>query len=165
MAISQTILEHLKFTIGSRSLTFFLFCLHQTIDVISDERKFTKRPWTDLFLTSRYCFARTGLMRRKCKRSLDFQWVVTHGNIFTRFSFFLQLVNMTDTNASVPAVGSPENGVDNKQILETDSERKERVFSLRIIYFTMFLISLGFSIVLTGIWPYLDKVTTHSDIW
>jgi ceroid-lipofuscinosis MFS transporter 7 len=33
------------------------------------------------------------------------------------------------------------------------------MWSLRIIYFTMFLISLGFSIVLTGIWPYLDKVS------
>lgn len=43
-------------------------------------------------------------------------------------------------------------------ILETDEEKRDRMWSLRIIYFTMFLISLGFSIVLTGIWPYLDKV-------
>lgn len=30
--------------------------------------------------------------------------------------------------------------------------------SVKIIYFTMFLMSLGFSIILTGIWPYLNKV-------
>lgn len=45
-----------------------------------------------------------------------------------------------------------------KQILETDDEKKTRLLSLRIIYFTMFLMTLGFSIILTGIWPYLDKV-------
>lgn len=45
-----------------------------------------------------------------------------------------------------------------KQILETADERKTRLLSLRIIYFTMFLMTLGFSIILTGIWPYLDKV-------
>jgi MFS transporter, ceroid-lipofuscinosis neuronal protein 7 len=42
--------------------------------------------------------------------------------------------------------------------LETEQEYKERWKSIRVIYFTMFLMSLGFSIVLTGIWPYLDKV-------
>lgn len=68
-------------------------------------------------------------------------------------------------NGSAVAVASTaENGDKNanqgqiQQALETESEKKERFLSLRIIYFTMFLISLGFSIVLTGIWPYLDKV-------
>lgn len=72
---------------------------------------------------------------------------------------------MTDINGSAVAVASTaENGDKNanqgqiQQALETESEKKERFLSLRIIYFTMFLISLGFSIVLTGIWPYLDKV-------
>lgn len=73
---------------------------------------------------------------------------------------------MTDTNGSIPvAASSAENGDKNitkvKPILETDKERDERLTSLWIIYFTMFLISLGFSIVLTGIWPYLDKVFNH----
>lgn len=67
---------------------------------------------------------------------------------------------MTDTNGSVE--NTLENGDKNDEqaqpILETDKEREERQLSLWIIYFTMFLISLGFSIVLTGIWPYLDKV-------
>lgn len=73
---------------------------------------------------------------------------------------------MTDLNGSVPAVGSSvENGDKNanqiQPVLETDKEKEERLVSLWIIYFTMFLISLGFSIVLTGIWPYLDKVLRH----
>jgi membrane-associated HD superfamily phosphohydrolase len=43
--------------------------------------------------------------------------------------------------------------------LETEQEYKERWRSIYIIYFTMFLISLGFSIIVTGVWPYLDKVS------
>ncbi|XP_066999586.2 major facilitator superfamily domain-containing protein 8 [Anabrus simplex] len=42
--------------------------------------------------------------------------------------------------------------------LETAQEHKERWVSIRVIYFTMFLMSLGFSIILTGVWPYLDKL-------
>lgn len=42
--------------------------------------------------------------------------------------------------------------------LETAEEYKLRWRSIHIIYFTMFLMSLGFSIVLTGVWPYLDKL-------
>ncbi|XP_069696641.1 major facilitator superfamily domain-containing protein 8 [Periplaneta americana] len=42
--------------------------------------------------------------------------------------------------------------------LETPQEKRERWISIRIIYFTMFLMSLGFSIILTGVWPYLDKL-------
>lgn len=46
--------------------------------------------------------------------------------------------------------------------LETQQAKKERWLSIRIIYFTMFLMSLGFSIILTGVWPYLDKVSKIS---
>ncbi|XP_052129011.1 major facilitator superfamily domain-containing protein 8, partial [Frankliniella occidentalis] len=42
--------------------------------------------------------------------------------------------------------------------LETDQEYAERWMSIRIIYFTIFLMSLGFSIVITGVWPYLQKL-------
>lgn len=42
--------------------------------------------------------------------------------------------------------------------LETIIEKRERWKSIYVIYFTMFLMSLGFSIVLTGVWPYLDKL-------
>lgn len=50
-------------------------------------------------------------------------------------------------------------GTKQTQILETEDEKKTRLLSLKIIYFTMFLMTLGFSIILTGIWPYLDKVS------
>ncbi|XP_039754650.1 major facilitator superfamily domain-containing protein 8 isoform X2 [Pararge aegeria] len=43
-------------------------------------------------------------------------------------------------------------------LLETEQERRERWRSVYVIYFTMFQMSLGFSIVLTGVWPYLDKL-------
>ncbi|XP_019868168.2 major facilitator superfamily domain-containing protein 8 [Aethina tumida] len=42
--------------------------------------------------------------------------------------------------------------------LETLQEYKDRWRSIYIIYFTMFLISLGFSIIVTGVWPYLNKL-------
>jgi hypothetical protein len=45
--------------------------------------------------------------------------------------------------------------------LESPQERRERWRSVYVIYFTMFQMSLGFSIVLTGVWPYLDKVSAH----
>ncbi|XP_070502562.1 major facilitator superfamily domain-containing protein 8-like [Chironomus tepperi] len=48
------------------------------------------------------------------------------------------------------------------QILETPEERRVRQLSLKIIYFTMFLMTLGFSIILTGIWPYLDKLDKNA---
>ncbi|CAA9997064.1 unnamed protein product, partial [Nesidiocoris tenuis] len=41
--------------------------------------------------------------------------------------------------------------------LETEAEHHERWASIRIMYFTVFLMSLGFSIVITGVWPYLNK--------
>lgn len=44
-------------------------------------------------------------------------------------------------------------------LLETEDDKRMRIKSLRIIYFTMFLMTLGFSIILTGVWPYLDKVS------
>lgn len=85
---------------------------------------------------------------------------------------------MSDMNGSVPVLsmetgdskmnGATANGGAHEAanepgqsvlLLETEAEKRERIFSLRIIYFTMFLISLGFSIVLTGIWPYLDRVS------
>jgi hypothetical protein len=74
---------------------------------------------------------------------------------------------MTDTNEDTApatvengtaATDKNGNGTMPVPILESESDRKDRLWSLWIVYFTMFLISLGFSIVLTGIWPYLDKV-------
>lgn len=57
--------------------------------------------------------------------------------------------------------GADIEGSKKTPILETDDEKRTRLLSLKIIYFTMFLMTLGFSIILTGIWPYLDKVCNH----
>lgn len=48
------------------------------------------------------------------------------------------------------------------ELLETVEERRQRWRSVYVIYFTMFQMSLGFSIVLTGVWPYLDKLEPGS---
>lgn len=53
---------------------------------------------------------------------------------------------------------APPEGEIEQPLLETPQEHRERWRSVYIIYFTMFQMSLGFSIVLTGVWPYLDKV-------
>ncbi|XP_043865374.1 major facilitator superfamily domain-containing protein 8 [Drosophila mojavensis] len=42
--------------------------------------------------------------------------------------------------------------------LETLEEYTQRWRSVRVIYFTMFLMALGFSIILTGIWPFLSEL-------
>lgn len=59
-----------------------------------------------------------------------------------------------DETAEAPPISEPE-----EPLLETPQEHKERWRSVYVIYFTMFQMSLGFSIVLTGVWPYLDKVS------
>lgn len=43
-------------------------------------------------------------------------------------------------------------------LLESHTEYRQRWRSLYVIYFTTFLMALAFSIVITGVWPYLDKV-------
>lgn len=62
------------------------------------------------------------------------------------------------------AADAVENGAaDAAQALQPAIEdaraRRERWRSVYVIYFTMFQMSLGFSIVLTGVWPYLDKAS------
>lgn len=42
--------------------------------------------------------------------------------------------------------------------LETATEHRKRWLSIRLMYFTVFLMSLGFGIAITGIWPYLHKL-------
>lgn len=59
-----------------------------------------------------------------------------------------------EDEAEAPSVPEPA-----APLLETPQERRERWRSVYVIYFTMFQMSLGFSIVLTGVWPYLDKVS------
>jgi len=47
--------------------------------------------------------------------------------------------------------------------LERLEDYIQRWRSVRIIYFTMFLMALGFSIILTGIWPFLSEVRDLTD--
>ncbi|XP_076065497.1 major facilitator superfamily domain-containing protein 8-like isoform X2 [Oratosquilla oratoria] len=46
--------------------------------------------------------------------------------------------------------------------LETKSERRRRKISHWVAYSTMFVMSIGFSIVLTGVWPYLKELDNTS---
>uniref|UniRef100_A0A8C3YRG3 Major facilitator superfamily domain containing 8 n=1 Tax=Catagonus wagneri TaxID=51154 RepID=A0A8C3YRG3_9CETA len=48
-------------------------------------------------------------------------------------------------------------------IIETQEHYKSRWRSIRILYFTMFLSSVGFSIVIMSIWPYLQKIDPTAD--
>lgn len=56
-------------------------------------------------------------------------------------------------NAEKMANGNPQ------KFHETKNEKAERFKSLYIVYFTLFLQSLGLAIAMTGIWPYLNKVS------
>lgn len=42
--------------------------------------------------------------------------------------------------------------------LELQWEKKDRYKSLYVVYFTLFLQSLGLAIAMTGVWPYISKV-------
>ncbi|XP_041133401.1 major facilitator superfamily domain-containing protein 8 isoform X2 [Polyodon spathula] len=53
-----------------------------------------------------------------------------------------------------------ENG---KAFKETQEQYKSRWRSVRVMYLTMFLSSMGFSIVITSIWPYLEKIDLTAD--
>lgn len=46
-----------------------------------------------------------------------------------------------------------------KKALESDEEKKDRFLSLYIVYFTLFLQSLGLAICMTGVWPYVSRVS------
>lgn len=43
--------------------------------------------------------------------------------------------------------------------LESPIEKKDRFKSLYIVYFTLFLQSLGLAIAMTGVWPYVSRVS------
>ncbi|XP_018421462.1 PREDICTED: major facilitator superfamily domain-containing protein 8 isoform X2 [Nanorana parkeri] len=48
-------------------------------------------------------------------------------------------------------------------VIETQDQHKSRWWSIRIMYLTMFLSSVGFSIVVTSIWPYLQKIDSSAE--
>ena len=47
--------------------------------------------------------------------------------------------------------------------METPKEKKQRIISLYIVHFCMMIFSLGYSIVLTGVLPYLRRLTSFDD--
>lgn len=64
-----------------------------------------------------------------------------------------------DTEKEAPKL----NGSATKKELETTEEHYERIKTLIIVFFTMFLQSLGLAIAMTGIWPYLNQVSFFCD--
>ncbi|KAM9426201.1 major facilitator superfamily domain-containing protein 8 isoform 1-T3 [Pholidichthys leucotaenia] len=47
---------------------------------------------------------------------------------------------------------------DRRSVDSQDEDYRSRWRSIRVMYFTMFLSSVGFTIVITSLWPYLQKV-------
>ncbi|XP_030047606.1 major facilitator superfamily domain-containing protein 8 [Microcaecilia unicolor] len=48
-------------------------------------------------------------------------------------------------------------------MMETIEQHRRRWWSIRVMYLTMFLSSISFSIVITSIWPYLQKIDQTAD--
>lgn len=66
------------------------------------------------------------------------------------------------SNETEKPVESNQNHTENNgmlKILETDSEKRDRIISLIVVCFTLFLQAFGVAITMTGIWPFLDKVS------
>ncbi|CAO2613282.1 Major facilitator superfamily domain-containing protein 8 [Lemmus lemmus] len=55
-----------------------------------------------------------------------------------------------------PLLGPGSPGSRERDMVETREHYKSRWRSIRILYLTMFLSSVGFSIVIMSIWPYLQ---------
>ncbi|KAF6095398.1 major facilitator superfamily domain containing 8 [Phyllostomus discolor] len=62
-----------------------------------------------------------------------------------------------------PLLGDYTPGSREWGIIETEEHYKSRWRSIRILYLTMFLSSVGFSIVIMSIWPYLQKIDETAD--
>ncbi|CAK6445953.1 unnamed protein product [Pipistrellus nathusii] len=62
-----------------------------------------------------------------------------------------------------PLLGDRTPGSRDWEIIETEEHYKSRWRSIRILYLTMFLSSVGFSIVIMSIWPYLQKIDHTAD--
>uniref|UniRef100_A0A7N5K3Z1 Major facilitator superfamily domain containing 8 n=1 Tax=Ailuropoda melanoleuca TaxID=9646 RepID=A0A7N5K3Z1_AILME len=62
-----------------------------------------------------------------------------------------------------PLLGDLTPGSREWDIIETEEHYKSRWISIRILYLTMFLSSVGFSIVIMSIWPYLQKIDQTAD--
>lgn len=95
----------------------------------------------------------------KIRKEIDLPQEPDKNNSLSVINKITGLFSDTSMDESCAATTEDAESKKKKLVLETEDERKTRLLSLKIIYFTMFLMTLGFSIILTGIWPYLDKVS------
>ncbi|KAM4537229.1 major facilitator superfamily domain-containing protein 8 isoform 2-T2 [Odontesthes bonariensis] len=64
-----------------------------------------------------------------------------------------------DSDDTTPLLRDDSSGSGDSQ----DEDYKSRWRSIRVMYFTMFLSSVGFTIVITSLWPYLQKIDSSAD--
>ncbi|XP_052585895.1 major facilitator superfamily domain-containing protein 8 isoform X4 [Peromyscus californicus insignis] len=62
-----------------------------------------------------------------------------------------------------PLLGPGSPGSREWDVVETQEHYRSRWRSVRVLYLTMFLSSVGFSIVIMSIWPYLQKIDQTAD--
>ncbi len=70
---------------------------------------------------------------------------------------YLNVVLSSDSSSSngkKPAASD----IPDEAALETPAQRKARIRSLYIVHFGMFIFMLGYSIILTGVYPYMEQV-------
>ncbi|XP_068569460.1 major facilitator superfamily domain-containing protein 8-like [Cebidichthys violaceus] len=65
------------------------------------------------------------------------------------------MAQLADSDETTPLLRDDSNSDDS---LPQDEEYKSRWRSIRVMYFTMFLSSVGFTLVITSLWPYLQKI-------
>lgn len=85
--------------------------------------------------------------------------------IFTRDSLqsvssLLERYYSAEDEPSRPSDEAPQ-PTNEPEITKTKSDKKNRTKSLVIVHFTLFLESFGCAIAMTGVWPYLDKVSRN----
>ncbi|KAI8510511.1 Major facilitator super domain-containing protein 8 [Branchiostoma belcheri] len=69
----------------------------------------------------------------------------------------------TDERTKLLQSVPPTQSSNSVQFWEDDKDTRSRWWSIRIMYLTMFLSSIGFSIVVSSVWPYLRKVDHSAD--
>uniref|UniRef100_A0A8D0C9V2 Major facilitator superfamily domain containing 8 n=1 Tax=Salvator merianae TaxID=96440 RepID=A0A8D0C9V2_SALMN len=62
-----------------------------------------------------------------------------------------------------PLLGLPDRSDGSSDIIETLQHYSSRWRSIRIMYLTMFFSSVGFSIVIMSVWPYLQQIDKTAD--
>ncbi|XP_055000622.1 major facilitator superfamily domain-containing protein 8 isoform X1 [Sorex araneus] len=63
-----------------------------------------------------------------------------------------------------PLLGARASGNRDWEVVESAEHCRSRWRSIRVLYLTMFLSSVGFSIVVMSVWPYLQKIDPTADM-